>query len=117
MPPPPSSGASAKFMPALRQDRIKARLTPSALRDGAVAATDLLLPDQVRLSEWQRLTAAALLSRIVRGIEDSLRARLALAFEDNEPLHAALSSAHVPIALPILERAQVLHDPELSNLL
>ena len=95
-----------------------ARLLLAAARERfAVAATDLLLPDQVRLSEWQRLTAAALLSRIVRGIEDSLRARLAPAFEGHDALHAALSSAHVPIALPILERAQVLRDPELSTML
>ena len=95
-----------------------ARLLLAAARERfAVAATDLLLPDSVRLTEWQRLTAAGLLERIVRGIEDSLRSRLALSFQDHEALHAALSSAHVPIALPILERAQVLRDAELSNVL
>jgi uncharacterized protein (DUF2336 family) len=95
-----------------------ARLLLAAARERfAVAATDLLLPDQVRLTEWQRLTAASLLSRIVRGIEDALRARLAITFADHEALQAALASAHVPIALPILERAQVLRDVELSNVL
>ena len=95
-----------------------ARLLLAAARERfAVAATDLLLPDSVRLTEWQRLTAASLLNRIVRGIEDSLRTRLAVAFEGHEGLHAALSSAHVPIALPILERAQVLRDADLSNIL
>src|SRR6185295_16251662 len=84
-----------------------ARLLLAAARERfAVAATDLLLPDRARLTEWQRLTAAALLTRLVRGLEDELRA-----------LHAALSSARVPIALPILERAQVLRDSELSNVL
>ena len=95
-----------------------ARLLLAAARERfAVAATDLLLPDQARLTEWQRLTAAALLTRLVRGLEDEMRARLAERFASHEALHAALSSAHVPIALPILERAQVLRDSELSNVL
>jgi uncharacterized protein (DUF2336 family) len=95
-----------------------ARLLLAAARERfAVAATDLLLPDQARLTEWQRLTAAGLLSRLVRSIEDDLRVRLAARFQAHEALHAALSSAHVPIALPILERAQVLRDPELTTIL
>jgi uncharacterized protein (DUF2336 family) len=95
-----------------------ARLLLAAARERfAVAAADLLLPDRARLTEWQRLTAAALLTRLVRGVEDEMRARLAVRFEDHEALHAALSSAHVPIALPILERAQALRDAELSNVL
>ena len=95
-----------------------ARLLLAAARERfAVAATDLLLPDQARLTEWQRLTAAALLTRLVRGLEDEMRVRLAERFAGHEALHAALSSAHVPIALPILERAQVLRDSELGNVL
>lgn len=83
----------------------------------AVAAADLLLPESARLTEWQRVTAAALLTRLVRGIEDQLRLRLAERFEGHEALHAALSSARVPIALPILERANVLRDADLGNVL
>ncbi|MGZ8350616.1 MAG: DUF2336 domain-containing protein [Allosphingosinicella sp.] len=95
-----------------------ARLLLAAARERfAVAATDLLLPDQARLNEWQRLTAARLLSRLVHSIEDDLRARLAVRFEGEEALHAALSSARVPIALPILERARVLRDAELTTVL
>jgi hypothetical protein len=95
-----------------------ARLLLAAARERfAVAATDLLLPDRARLTEWQRLTAAALLTRLVRGLEDEMRARLAVRFEGHAALHAALSSAHVPIALPILERAEALRDAELSNVL
>jgi uncharacterized protein (DUF2336 family) len=95
-----------------------ARLLLAAARERfAVAAADLLLPDRARLTEWQRLTAAALLTRLVRGLEDEMRARLAVRFEDHEALHAALASAHVPIALPILERAQALRDADLSNVL
>src|ERR1043165_8824959 len=92
-----------------RTESDAARLLLAAARERfAVAATDLLLPDRARLTEWQRLTAAALLSRLVRGVEDELRTRLALRFEAHEALHAALYSAHVPIALPILERAEAL---------
>lgn len=95
-----------------------ARLLLAAARERfAAAATDLLLPERSRLSEWQRLTAAALLARLVGGIEDQLRATLADSFQDREGLHAALSSAHVPIALPILERASVLGDAELGTIL
>ncbi|MDQ8757949.1 DUF2336 domain-containing protein [Sphingosinicella sp. LHD-64] len=95
-----------------------ARLLLAAARERfAVAATDLLLPDRARLTEWQRLTAASLLTRLVASIEDDLRTRLAGRFAANEALHAALSSAHVPIALPILERAQVLRDADLTTVL
>ena len=95
-----------------------ARLLLAAARERfAVAATDLLLPDEARLSEWQRLTAAALLTRLIQSIEGDLRSRLAAKFEAHPAVHAALSSARVPIALPILERAQVLRDAELGNVL
>jgi uncharacterized protein (DUF2336 family) len=95
-----------------------ARLLLAAARERfAVAATDLLLPDSARLTEWQRLTAAALLTRLIHSIEDELRARLSPRFEAYPAVHAALSSARVPIALPILERAQVLRDADLGNVL
>ena len=95
-----------------------ARLLLAAARERfAVAATDLLLPDGARLSEWQRLTAAALLTRLIHSVEDDLRARLAAKFEAYPAVHAALSSARVPIALPILERAHVLRDSDLGNVL
>jgi len=95
-----------------------ARLLLAAARERfAVAATDLLLPSQARLSEWQRLTAANLLAGVVRSIEDALRADLAGSFKAHDGLYAALSSARVPIALPILERAQALRDTELTAIL
>jgi uncharacterized protein (DUF2336 family) len=95
-----------------------ARLLLAAARERfAVAAADLLLPEQVRLSEWQRLTAATLLARLVGAIEDALRAGLAERFAAHEALHAALSSAHVQIAVPILERAAALRDAELGTVL
>ena len=95
-----------------------ARLLLAAARERfSVAATDLLLPETSRLTEWQRLTAAALLGRLVRTIEDALRASLATKLAHHEALHASLSSAHVPIAWPLLERAQVLRDAELGTVL
>jgi uncharacterized protein (DUF2336 family) len=95
-----------------------ARLLLAAARERfAAAATDLLLPERARLTEWQRLTAATLLSRLIRSIEDALRVPLAEHFAEHEAVAAALSSAHVPIALPILERAQALGDPELGIVL
>ncbi|HEV2748033.1 MAG TPA: DUF2336 domain-containing protein [Allosphingosinicella sp.] len=95
-----------------------ARLLLAAARERfSVAATDLLLPEAARLTQWQRLTASALLVRLIRTIEDALRTSLAGHFTGYEALHAALSSAHVPIALPLLERAQVLRDAELGTIL
>lgn len=95
-----------------------ARLLLAAARERfSVAATDLLLPETTRLTEWQRLTAAALLSRLIRTIEDALRSDLLDRLARYDALHAAFSSAHVPIAQPLLERAQVLRDPELSTVL
>lgn len=95
-----------------------ARLLLAAARERfAVAATDLLLPEQARLTEWQRLTASNLLSRLIRSIEDALRVPLAEHFAAQESVHAALSSAHVPIVLPILERAGALSDSDLGTVL
>ena len=95
-----------------------ARLLLAAARERfAVAATDLLLPEQARLTEWQRLTASNLLSRLIRSIEDTLRVPLAEHFAGQETVHAALSSAHVPIVLPILERAGALGDSDLGTVL
>jgi uncharacterized protein (DUF2336 family) len=99
------------------QDDAARALLAAARERFAVAAADLLLPDQSRLTEWQRLTAAALLTRLIHGLEDELRARLAVRFEGHEAFHAALSSARVPIVLPILERANVLRDADLGNVL
>ena len=95
-----------------------ARLLLAASRErSAVAATDLLLPEQARLSEWQRLTASALLLRLVRTVEDDLRARLASEFPGEEALHAALGSTRVEIALPLLERSHALRDPDFGAIL
>ena len=95
-----------------------ARLLLAASRERfAVAAADLLVPERSRLTEWQRTTASALLLRLVRSIEDVLRAALLGRFERHEALNAALGSTNVAIALPLLERAGVLRDGELGTVL
>ena len=85
-----------------------ARLLHAAARERlAVAAADLTLPQPLRLSEWQRSTVSGILGKLVRTIEDELRTSLAEhpAVVESVPLHAAISSAHVAIASPILERS------------
>jgi uncharacterized protein (DUF2336 family) len=84
------------------------RLLQAAARERlSVAAADLSLPDPLRLSEWQRATVSAILAKLVRAIEDELRLTLAEspAVKAHQALHAAISSAHVDIAGPILERS------------
>ena len=85
-----------------------ARLLDAAVRQRlAVAAADIRLPPSLRLTEWQRATVSALAAKIVRTVEDELRTTLAdsVPARGNEALHAALTSAHVAIAAPILERS------------
>ncbi len=94
-----------------------ARLLRAAAKRRAAAAQDLFLPEALRLSERERLTARTLLDRLVRTVEDELRAALADRFASAEALHAALSSAHVEIAAPMLDGADTLDDPELVSLL
>jgi uncharacterized protein (DUF2336 family) len=84
------------------------RLLDAAVRERlAVAAADMRLPPSLRLTEWQRATVSALAARIVRTVEDDLRTTLAASApaQANEALHAALTSAHVAIAGPVLERS------------
>lgn len=84
----------------------------------AVAVSDLFLPDDQRLSEWQRTTMTALLARLVRSVEDDLRSALAERLEQrNAAAHAALAAMHVEIAVPILRASAALHDPDLIALL
>ena len=82
----------------------------------SAAAADLALPDPLRLSEWQRTTINALRVRLVRTIEDELRSALLDTVAD-EALLAAIASARVEIALPMLEQAGALGDPALVEAL
>jgi hypothetical protein len=94
-----------------------ARLLAAARERLSVAAADLALPGPLRLSEWHRGTISALLDGLVRGIEDELRAALASRLADRDAVHAALTSAHVAIAAPILARGEALREPALISAL
>lgn len=96
-----------------------AHLLLAGVRRRAVAVEDVFLPEPLRLGEWLRATVRALLGKYVRAVETELRSALV---EDDlvrqqDELHASLSSAHVQIALPLLERSAALRDPELIAVL
>jgi hypothetical protein len=93
-----------------------ARLLASARARVAAAAADLALPQSLRLSDRQRTTILALLASLIRSVEDALRAELAGA-APGEALQAALSSAHVEIAVPVLAGKAPLAEPALVDLL
>jgi hypothetical protein len=90
-----------------------ADLLASAHARVAAAAADLALPAEARLSEWQRTTVSRLLADLLRRIEEELRSALAGTFEEAE-VRAALGSAHLPIAEPILAGGFALLDPPLT---
>src|SRR4051794_17661874 len=84
-----------------------ARLAASARARLAGVALELRLPEPDRLTEWQRRTIASLHAGLVRSIEDELRSAVAprLPADRHEALHAALASAQVEIAAPLLAAA------------
>jgi hypothetical protein len=96
-----------------------AQLLASARARVSAAIADLALPDSLRLSDRQRITVAHLLRRLVGDVEDELRSALAARFQaaEDEPVRAALSSASLPIALPVLDGRAALADPGLFALL
>lgn len=96
-----------------------ARLLASAQARVSTAIADLALPEAFRLSDRQRITVSNLLRRLVGDIEDELRSGLAAHFarDEDSPLRAALSSASLAIAMPVLEGGGALADPALIALL
>lgn len=96
-----------------------AQLLASAHARVAAAIADLALPEAFRLSDRQRFTVSHLLRRLVGDIEDELRSDLAANFirDEDSALRAALSSASLPIAVPVLEGGGALADPALFALL
>jgi hypothetical protein len=82
-----------------------AQLLASARARVSAAMADLALPEALRLSDRQRLTVSHLLRRLVGDVEDDLRSMLAAHFsaDADEPLRAALSSASLAIAVPLVE--------------
>jgi hypothetical protein len=94
-----------------------AQLLASARARVSAAAADLALPQGLRLTDRQRATVQALLGQLVRSVEDELRAALG-EIAAAEPLRAALSSAHVEIAMPVLAASgTALAEPALVDLL
>jgi hypothetical protein len=93
------------------------RLLRAAVRRRDSAMCDLFLPETLRLSERERLTARDLLARLVRTVEDALRSTLAERFAGHEALSAVLASAHVEIASPMFDGSAALREPELVALL
>lgn len=96
-----------------------AQLLASARARVSAAIADLALPEASRLSDRQRVTISHLLQRLVGDVEDELRSALVAQFDRDEdaPLRAALSSASLPIAVPVLEGGTALADPALFALL
>ncbi|MFL6845826.1 MAG: DUF2336 domain-containing protein [Allosphingosinicella sp.] len=92
-----------------------AQLLASARARVSAAMADLALPEALRLSDRQRITVAHLLRRLVGDIEDELRSALAGHFSapGQEAVSAALSSATVAIAGPVLELRGGPGDPAL----
>ena len=96
-----------------------AQLLASAQARVAAAIADLALPEAFRLSDRQRFTLSNLLRRLVGDIEDELRSALVAHFAGDEALalRAALSSASLPIALPVIEAGGIVADPALFAIL
>ena len=84
-----------------------ARLAASARARLAAAVADLRLVERARLTEWQRRTIRALLDRLIGSVEDDLRSALVtrLPAADHDAARAALSSARIEIARPLLDDA------------
>lgn len=104
--------ATALLRAAARADfRADARL--------AAAVDDLFLAEEMRPDEGRRRAMAALLRQLVASVEDDLRERLVarLGGVAGEEVLAALATARVAIAAPILEDAGVLRDPQLVAVL
>lgn len=81
----------------------------------ACAVADLFRRDDFRLSDLQRVFMTQLLGKLVGAIEQELRARLLADPElpDSLEFRASIASGRIAIALPILERADMLRDPDL----
>lgn len=79
------------------------------------ATTELFQPPAKGLSDQHRAQIGQLFKALIGTIEDELRLRLLDALGDGASLElsAALGSARVAIALPLLERTQLLREPDL----
>lgn len=108
--------------PSASADRLLAdagRAADGARQRLSTTLVDLFLPGDTRLSDQQRIAMKRILGALVRVVEDEFRQRLIDTLGDGgrPELVAALSIARIEIAAPILERARLLHDPELVAVL
>ncbi|HMC91872.1 MAG TPA: DUF2336 domain-containing protein [Allosphingosinicella sp.] len=96
-----------------------ARLLAAARARAAAITADLALPSALRLNDWQRGAVTSLFAALIGDAEDALRGTLIarLPADAPETLRAALGSASLPIALPLLEAGALLTDPQLLPLL
>lgn len=96
-----------------------ARAADGARARLATALVDLFLPGDTRLTDQQRIIMARILGGLVMAVEDEFRRRLIDAMGDGATpeLAAALATARVEIAVPILERSNVLRSSELVAVL
>src|SRR5205085_902634 len=101
------------------EGRGAARLLAGARERVRVARAELALPERLRLGERDRIAVSAMLTALVRSVEDELRSALASVFAvpGREPLHAALTSASVAIAGPVLDAAPDFPEASLLSLL
>ncbi|WP_340314482.1 DUF2336 domain-containing protein [Rhizorhabdus argentea] len=78
-------------------------------------ASELFHNDAFSLSDQHRAQITQLMRALIGAIEDELRIRIGSALPADSPagLAAALASARVAIALPLLERTQLLRKPDL----
>jgi len=83
------------------------------------ARIDLFVVADSRLSDQQRIAMARILSGLVTAVEDEFRRRLVELLDEavTPELVAALGTARVEIAVPILDRARLLHNDELVAIL
>lgn len=79
------------------------------------AATDLFRDGGFGLSDQHRAQITQLMRGMITAIEDELRIRVAEELPEDAPpeLFAALGSARVQIAMPLLERTELLREPDL----
>lgn len=81
------------------------------------AASELFHNSALNLSDQHRAQITQLMRALIGAIEDELRIRIgnALPPDASPELAAALGSARVPIAQPLLERTQLLREPDLVS--
>jgi hypothetical protein len=96
-----------------------AQLLASARARLEAAAAELSVDGALRLSERERTAASAMLSALVAEIEDELRSNIARQLEatPHEAARAALTSASLSIARPILDGHDSLIHPDLVSIL